>query len=310
MPNLKDIRKRIVSVRNTEKITKAMKMVAASKLRRAQTAVVATRPYVAKLIEIIAHLVTRIDPEMHPLLRVPEAAKRCVLVVVSADRGLCGAYNANVYKAAMRFVAERGGSYERIETVVIGRKGYEALRRRGHADLVHLPGVWTRRASSVAYEMAHGLSERFVTGEVEEVFLLYTRFRSAIAQQVVLDKVLPLRSVLTRVLPEEEAHPLVLTPDEGAVSAEAWEEGWGDYLYEPSTDALLAALLPRAVSVQILRALLESVASEHGARMTAMDNATKNASEMIASLTLQYNRARQAAITKELIEIVSGAGVA
>ncbi|MDX9721580.1 MAG: ATP synthase F1 subunit gamma [Myxococcota bacterium] len=287
MPSLKAIRARINSVRNTEKLTKAMKMVSASKLRRAQMAVLASRPYASKLLEVIDHLTLRVAKDAHPLLRESENPRRALLLLITSDRGLCGAFNANINKRALAFIQERGAQYEQLEVEVVGRKGYEFLKRRGVEIGWYDPEAWSSGLAMLSQKRAELYAKRFADGELDEVFVLFTRFRSAVAQEVVLDRVLPLR--------ETDA------PAPGSELAAV------EYVYEPEPSMLLDELLPRAVSVQILRGFRESAASEHGARMTAMDNASNNATEMIAQLTLQYNRARQAAITRELIEIISGA---
>jgi len=286
MANLKDIRKRIISVANTQKITKAMKMVSAAKLRRAKDEVLATRPYAAKLVEVIEHLAERVDTESHPLLREPEKCKRGLLLVITSDRGLCGGYNSNVNKAVLRFLEERAGKYETLELTVVGRKGREFLRHRKIDIDTFEEQAWKEPNVLFSQRIAKDLCERFADGGLDEVFVLYTRFKSAIAQEVVLDRVLPLR------LPEHDGQEV---------------PNLVEYLYEPSASLLFDELLPKSVVIHVQRAMLESLASEYGARMTAMDSATTNAGEMIESLTLQYNRARQAAITKELIEIISGA---
>lgn len=298
MPSLKDLKNRIGSVKSTQKITKAMKMVAAAKLRRAQDAVVSTRPYADKLVTMIEHLAERVDHERHGLLRQPESPTRAAVLVIAGDRGLCGSYNTNVLKSAYRFMRERADRYESLDLRVVGRKANDFFTRRPEFTIASYErGVFGSSARESAHRLAEQYCERFVSGELDELFVVYTRFRSVIAQDVVIDRVLPLRRVTA-----SEA-------DDAAATAEAAPElhAMVDYIYEPSPDAILDTILPLAVSIQIQRAILESEASEQGARMSAMDNATSNAGDMISNLTLQYNRARQASITKELIEIVSGA---
>ncbi len=284
MPSLKDIKKRIGSVKNTQQITKAMKMVSAAKLRRAQEAVVASRPYSDKMLEVIANLAAREDAEAHPLLQA-RGKGRALLVVLTTDRGLCGGFNSNICKTAERFVRTNEEGFEAYDLMVIGRKGKEYLKARAGLNIAK---VYENITGSITFGTATLLGQEVVEGYVSEqydaIFLIYNAFRSAISQVVTVTQLLP-------VVPnpaEEETH---LVP----------------YLYEPSRGEILAQLLPKNVEVQIFRSLLESVASEHGARMSAMDSASKNAKEMIGKLTLQYNRARQAAITKELMEIISGA---
>jgi len=278
VPSLKALRKRIATVRSTQQITKAMKMVAAAKLRRAQEAAERARPYTEKLTEMFHAVAAGVEPEAHPLLaRRPE--RRVDLLVLTSDRGLCGGYNTNLLRLADAFARERAAE---IALSIVGRKGVEHYRRRGGRILVHKLGILTTPAPALAAELTAALTRRFVDDETDAVYLVYTRFRSVISQLPTVMQVLP-----------------VATPPEGAPTA--------DYIFEPARPALLARLLPRYVEAVLTQALLEAVASEHGARMTAMDNATRNAGEMIDRLTLSMNRARQATITKELMEIVSGA---
>jgi F-type H+-transporting ATPase subunit gamma len=281
MPSLKALRKRIATVRSTQQITKAMKMVAAAKLRRAQEAAERARPYADKVVEMFGAVVAGVEGAAHPLLARRDEQK-IELVVVTSDRGLCGGYNSNLVRKAEAFIRENPG--KQIVVTAVGRKGVESFRRRGvklvgeQADIIKRPVIETARAA------AQGLTERFAAGETDAVYLLYSRFRSAISQIPTVRPLLP-----------------VATP-EAAAGAEPVE-----YIFEPERPELLAALLPRYIETLLMQALLESIASEHGARMTAMENATTNASEMIGRLTLSMNRARQAAITTELMEIVSGA---
>lgn len=284
MPSLKDIKKRITSVKNTRQITKAMKMVSAAKLRRAQSAVVAARPYADKMLDVLSSLALREDAEAHPLLQ-PRGKFRALVVVLTADRGLCGGFNANVNKGAERFIKNKTDGYEEYDLMIIGRKGNEYLKRRSGMNIVK---VYENITGNITYSTASLLGQEIVEGFVSEkydaVYVVYNAFRSAISQDVTIDKLLP-------IVPK--------TVEEGAHVAE--------YIYEPNRAEVLEQILPKHVEVQVFRRLLESVASEFGARMSAMDSASKNASEMIGKLTLQYNRARQAAITKELMEIISGA---
>ncbi len=298
MANLKQIRKHIGSVQNTGKITKAMKMVAVSKLRKSQAAVVSTRPYVNELINVIEHLVSKERDSQHPLLRNSEHKRSAALVVISGDKGLCGAYNHNIVKSAKRFVSERRDRYETLKLYFIGRKAYEAMRHVQNVDMELIPGGLERKESEVSLELSKRLCEEFAEGRLDEVFVLYTKFRSAISQNVILDALLPLQSILKNV--DENG-------EKALSEAEAARLEQTSYVYEPSEHQILDILLPRAVATHVQRSLLESIASENGARMTAMDSASKNAVEMIGRLTLQYNRARQAAITTELIEVISGA---
>jgi len=278
MPSLKALRKRIATVRSTQQITKAMKMVAAAKLRRAQDAAERARPYAAKLSEMFAAVAAGIESEAHPLLaRRPE--RRLDVVVLTSDRGLCGGYNANLLRFAEALVRERGTE---TAIAVVGRKGLEYYRRRQARLVVQRLGILTTPPAALAADLAGELTRRFVAEESDAVYLVYTRFRSAISQVPTAVPLLPVAA------PDSEQRPV-------------------EYIFEPKRLPLLARLLPRYVETLITQALLEAVASEHGARMTAMDNATSNAAEMIDRLTLSMNRARQATITKELMEIVSGA---
>jgi F-type H+-transporting ATPase subunit gamma len=279
MPSLKALRKRIGTVRSTQQITKAMKMVAAAKLRRAQEAAEAARPYAAKLAEMFTAVAAGIEPEAHPLLARREE-RRVDLLILTSDRGLCGGYNANLLRFADGFARQRTGATVRIS--IVGRKGLEHYRRRGAELIGHRQGALTTPAARLATEVAAELTGRFVAEETDAVFLIYSRFRSAISQVPTAVPLLPVAP------PATDAPPV-------------------DYIFEPARPELLARLLPRYVEALITQALLEAVASEHGARMTAMDNATTNAADMMDRLTLSMNRARQATITKELMEIVGGA---
>ena len=298
MANLKQIRKHIASVQNTGKITKAMKMVAVSKLRKSQMAVVATRPYVNALVGTIDHIILKANETQHPLLRRPESVKNVALIVVSGDKGLCGAYNHNIVKSARKFVEDRRGRCERIQLYFVGRKAYEATRHIEGVERTLVSGGWDRAASDVALELSKLLCESFEQGEIDEAHILYTVFKSAIQHSVVLDAVLPMQSILTN--RDADGNACIDTDKQKEIEETP-------FVYEPSQREILDALLPRAVMVHIQRSLLEGCASENGARMTAMDNASKNAVEMINRLTLQFNRVRQSAITTELIEVVSGA---
>ena len=300
MANLKQIRTHIASVQSTGKITKAMNMVATSKLKKAKDAVIATRPYVNELINVIEHLVVKTDASRHPLLRDPDEKRNIALIVISGDKGLCGAYNHNIVKRAQRFIDENIEDHDKLFLVFIGRKAYESMRKLDNpkVEMMLVPDAWNEKVADLGLKISKEMCTRFESGDIDAAYILYTVFKSAIAQSVVLDAVLPIQSIITNcdadgksLLSEEEKNKLDDT----------------SYIYEPSNHAILDMLLPRAVSIHVQRSLLESIASENGARMTAMDSASKNATEMIGRLTLQYNRARQAAITNELIEVVSGA---
>ncbi|HET9881435.1 MAG TPA: ATP synthase F1 subunit gamma [Candidatus Binatia bacterium] len=282
MATLKIIRKRITSIRNTQQITKAMKMVSAAKLRRAQEAALMARPYADKMNEILINLSARVSRSAHPLLAIREE-KRIQLVLVTSDRGLCGGYNANLVRAAEAFIRQHGAGKE-ILLVLVGRKGADYYRRRRGETGERYLNFLSTPAEELAAVIAEKLITRFVDGETDAVYLIYSHFRSALSQVPTVEKILP-------VALSETQEPEQLT----------------EYLYEPGAEELLSSLLPKITEIKIQRALLEAAASEHGARMTAMDSATTNASKMMGSLTLQMNRARQASITRELMEIVGTA---
>ncbi len=285
MPSLRDIRNRIGSVKSTRQITKAMKMVAAAKLRRAQDAILKTRPYVQLLDQMLTRVAARAlaeDTVAHPLLA-PRTLRTADVVVITSDRGLAGGFNSNIARRAQRFLTEEGERFERIAVSTIGKKGREFFRARKVEIVKDFTGIHADLRYEKAEAIASEYTQRYLAGEVDAVFLAYNEFKSAIAQKPVVVQLLPIET------PAAESTAGI------------------DFKYEPSREALLAELLPRQITMQVWRALLESAASEHGARMSAMESATKNAEEMIAALTLQYNRARQAYVTKELMEIVSGA---
>ena len=292
MASLRAIRTRIKSVRNTQKITKAMKLVAAAKLRRAQDAVLRTRPYAEALNELLGSLAAaRVAAEIppHPLMEVRENPKRIEVVLLTSDRGLCGGFNSNIIRRAQRFLVEEADKYDVIQFSTIGRRGRDFAKKRGIQTRKDYVGFFGRLRFSMAKQVADDLIVEFRERNLDAVFLLYNQFRSAIAQSITLTQLLPIVAPPSK---ERAGEGGFITPE---------------HLYEPSRPALLEHLIPRQLAMQIWRALLESEASEHGARMTAMDSATNNANEMIGRLSLQYNRARQASITKELMEIVSGA---
>jgi len=288
MASLRDIRKRIKSVKNTQKITKAMKMVSAAKLRRAQDRVIAARPFADKIAATAAALAKRAEAmgeAPHPLLVSRPTAKkggRIELLCITSDRGLCGAFNSNIVRRTLRERFDAKEVHKEVRVSTVGRKASEAMKREGvtvrkHYDL--WDGLDYAKAQAIAFE----LSEAYVKGEIDAVHLVFNEFVNVGTQRVVFDQILP------------------IAPEGAATTSTV------DYEYEPSQEALLDALLPRELAVRIYRALLESAAAEHAARMQAMENASKNAKEMVATLTLFYNRARQAAITTELMEIIGGA---
>jgi F-type H+-transporting ATPase subunit gamma len=282
MATLKAIRKRISSIRNTQQITKAMKMVSAAKLRRAQEAAVAARPYAEKMTDLLKNLAARVASNAHPLLTAREE-KRILLVLLTSDRGLCGGYNANLIRAAEAFIRRQSGEKE-VQLTLVGRKGADHFRRRRAEIADRYINILATPPEVLAVEIAEKLIHRFVSGETDAVYILYSSFRSALSQVPTLEKLLPVT-----VTPTAEVEQLT------------------EYLYEPGIQEILASLLPKITEVAVQRALLEATASEHGARMTAMDSATTNASKMMGTLTLQMNRARQASITRELMEIVGTA---
>lgn len=292
MPSLIDIRRRIRSVRNTQQITKAMKMVSAAKLRRAQDRVLSARPYAELLRQMLANVVARLEANRqgsgeetppHPLLaRRPE--RRVLLLVLSGDKGLAGAFNTNIMKAAQAFLEEHAARQKQeVGLIPVGRKGRDFFRRRRALEAEYV-NVFARVDYARAREIAGEVSRRYIEAQFDAIHLLYNEFKSVLSQRLVVERLLPLEPV---------------APQAG--------EALVDYIYEQPPEAIYRELLPRYVEVQVFRALLESAAAEHAARMTAMDAATNNAADMIESITLKMNRIRQASITKEIIEVVSGA---
>lgn len=287
MASLKDLRRRIGSVKSTRQITRAMKLVAAAKLRKAQQQIVRMRPYAYRLGDMIAELARGEDHEAHALLQVRDP-KRTLLLVLTSDRGLAGAFNNNVNKTAMQWLEANRDNRDYIELHIVGKKGRDYFKRRdaevGKLHTEVLPDVTFAKASKIGRELVAA----YIDGRFDEVFVVYNEFKSAIMQEVKVEKLLPLK-------PEDlDINDTVIQPPTS------------ETLFEPGQAEVLEALLPRHINVQVLRCLLESVASEMGARMTAMENATNNAGDLIDRLSRQYNRARQAAITTELMEITSG----
>ncbi|HEY1302769.1 MAG TPA: ATP synthase F1 subunit gamma [Vicinamibacterales bacterium] len=285
MPSLIDLRRRIRAVKSTQQITKAMKMIAASRLRRAQDRVVSARPFAQRMLAVLNGLVTRVDPETHPLLRPtinPQAPK--LLIVITADRGLCGSFNSNVIKAAGQFIV-RETSSSGIALGLVGRKGRDFFRRRGFDVRYEAAGIFQRLSFADAAALADAAIEEFTTGGASSVHLVYNEFKSVMSQRIVVEQLLP--------IPRGEI---------GETTGPSVE-----YLYEPAAEQIFKDLLPRHVQVQVYRALLESNAAFFAAQMTAMDAATRNSAEMLDGLTLYMNKVRQAAITREIIEVVSGA---
>ncbi|MBI1818939.1 MAG: ATP synthase F1 subunit gamma [Nitrospirae bacterium] len=283
MASLQHIRRRIASVKNTQKITKAMKLVSASKLRRAQERILTARPYAKKMAEVLGALGARTNREYHPLLQ-KRPVKKIEMIVLTSDRGLCGGFNTNILRRAMETVKELRASTPGIALNIVGRKGRDFFKRR---DLP-IRKEWTGISDRVQYDHAAQIGkeaiESYLNGTFDELYMVYGEFRSAIQTRIVTEKIFPI----------------------GDFQQEGIEIE-GSFIYEPEEEEVLETLLPRYVEVQIFRGLLESAASEQGSRMMAMDSATRNAKEVIHKLTLVYNKTRQAAITKELMDIVGGA---
>lgn len=291
MASLKDIRRKISSTKNTQQITKAMKMVSAAKLRRAQNAILSSRPYAYKIHSLITRLSEGAGFD-HPLMQIKgEPGKRLLLVVLTSDRGLCGGFNNNILKYSERFYKESKDKYENIDFIFIGRRGSEYFKSRN----VNIKESMTNLATEIRFELANQMADKIVSqyleGTYDEVVIVYNEFKSAISQKVVAEALIPIKPLETNI-----AH-----------DAESPKDAAANYKYEPGPQEILNELLPKHFAVQVYRCLQESIASEHGARMSAMDSATRNAGQMIRKLTLTYNKIRQAAITKELVEIVSGA---
>ena len=281
MASLKDLKNRITSVQKTEQITKAMRMVAAAKLRRAHSDIIAARPYAIKTNEVLVSLVSRTNPEMHPLLRVREP-KKAVLMVIASDRGLCGSFNQNVFRKAEHFIRDNAAKYEELSLVLVGKRCMDFFKRK------NIPIRKSLVIGNATYELAAEIGEDLIQGyineEFDELFIIFNEFKSAMTQILHEDQVLPVERMESE---DEMVHV--------------------EYLYEPDEVTLLETLLPMSMKIFFYRALLESAASEHGARMTAMESASSNAADMIEKLTIKYNRTRQASITTELMEVVGGA---
>lgn len=290
MANLRDIRNRIESVKNTRQITKAMKMVAAAKLRKAQNRIIATRPYAAKMKEIVARLVNDASDE-HLLLREPETTDEVLLIIISSDRGLCGAFNNNLFKMVEKTIEEDYLKYKKegtLSLVCIGRKAIKHFGKRNYNIVAEYPNFFDEVKFPKVSGIMRKVIRQFNDGEYDEVKIAYNEFKSVIAQERIVESVLPIE-------------PESLTKEEEEVGTQK------EYIYEPNVDEILKKLLPSHLNLQLWKAILESNAAEQGARMTAMDNATENANELQEDLELEYNRARQTAITTEISEIISGA---
>jgi F-type H+-transporting ATPase subunit gamma len=328
MASLRDLRKRLRAVKNTQKITKAMKMVAASKLRRAQMQVLEARPYAIGMQEVLEHIVSRADVAAHPLMQV-RVPKRVEIVVMTSNRGLCGSFNSSIIRSAERYIASHREEYDEILLSSIGRKGAEHFERKGWTLTSRHDDVWDDLRFERAADIAESLSARFRTRRLDAVYLYYNEFKSAISQNLVLKQLLPVQPLdgwqenpavrISELQPfshdaravagrSKEVEVEVEFPDEWKPSPELEVDKQGfEHIFEPSRAQVLDSLLPQHLAVQLWRALLESMAAEHGARMSAMDAASSNAKDLIEKITLQANRVRQASITNELMEIVSGA---
>jgi F-type H+-transporting ATPase subunit gamma len=284
MANIRDIRRRIRSAKNIQQITRAMKFVSAARLRKAQERVIAARPYAQQMLAVLNSLAARVPERSHPLLAHREG-QRIELVVITADKGLCGAYNTNIIRHSVEFLVGHPGAS--VDLNILGKRGRDFFRRRTYSVRHEAINMLQKPSFADAAAIANDIIEEFVQERKDQVWILYNEFKSVVQQRVVVEPLLPIKKLEGL----EEAHLV-------------------EYLYDEPAERILSNLLPRHVESQIFRALLEAAASEQGARMTAMDAATKNASEMIESLTLHANKVRQAGITKELIEVVSGAAVA
>jgi F-type H+-transporting ATPase subunit gamma len=282
MPNLKDIKTRISSVKSTQQITKAMKMVSAAKFRKAEEAMLQNRPYSDKILEVLSSLSLRTEAARHPLLERRDA-RNVLLVVFTSDRGLCGSFNGSIIRSIDRFLKEKKADYDKISLYLVGKKAREFFKTKNVDIAGERVELFGKVSFGTAQELGREIVERYTNRELDLVYMVYNEFRSALSQQVVYDRLLPVE-------------PASLGTDTATA----------EYVYEPNEEYMLNWVLPSYVDVRLYRALLESTASEHGARMTAMDSATNNATDMIARLSLKYNRARQDSITRELMDIVNG----
>jgi F-type H+-transporting ATPase subunit gamma len=298
VPSLIDLRRRIRAVKSTQQITKAMKMIAASRLKRAQDRVIAARPFAQRMLNVLNGLVSRVDQDAHPLLRVPaQGTGRPLLIVITADRGLCGSFNSNVIKAAGHFILNEAPGRD-IALGLVGRKGRDFFRRRGFDVRYETVGIFQKMTFADAIDIADAAIEDFTSGAASSVYLVYNEFKSVMTQRIVVERLLPIPR-----LEGDRAQSSAATSTHGGETATHGV----DYLYEPAPEEIFRELLPRHVQIQVYRALLESNAAFFAAQMTAMDAATRNSTEMVDNLTLYMNKVRQAAITREIIEVVSGA---
>ena len=287
MPTLLDFRRRIRSVKNTQQITRAMKFVAAARLRRAQEAAIAARPYARELARMLRSIMSRIDEPQHPLLA-KRAEERILAIVLTGERGLAGAFNSNILRKANDFF--RGHKGKQLSVLPVGKKGRDSLKKAGFNIVAEYVNVLARVDFGIAREISKIVTDLYTEDKIDSVYIVFSEFKTVMTPHLVVEKLLPVEAV---------------REDEGSVQEK--ESGQIDYIYEQPPEQILGKLLPRYIETQVLRAMLESSAAEHAARMTAMESATKNAGDVIEALTLHMNKVRQAAITKEIIEIVSGA---
>ncbi|HQR16143.1 MAG TPA: ATP synthase F1 subunit gamma [Nitrospira sp.] len=290
MPSLQSLRRKIAAFKNTQKITKAMKMVAAAKLKRSQDRILAARPYAHKMRGVLSNLSQRVNRTSHPLLQKREG-KKIEILVVTSDRGLCGGFNGNIVRKSAEFVRQCEAQGLSVNLSLIGRKGRDYFRRRSLPIRQEWTGIFDKLSFEHAIDIGGDLTENFVKGTFDELYIVYNEFKSAIQQRVIVEKLFPIDTAT----------------EFGAPQAAEGSSLGGSYLYEPDEGELLSALVPKHFQIQTYRILLESAAAEHGARMAAMDGATRNAGQLIKKVTLYYNKTRQAAITKELMDIVGGA---
>jgi len=290
MATLREIRGRIVGIKSTQKITQAMKMVAAAKLRRAQDNIISARPYAKKMDELTHNLITKVNPEYNPLLA-ERAVKRILIIVVTSDRGMCGAFNTNIIKKAVEIIDTNYSEFYKnnnLELLCIGKKGYQFFSKRNYVIFKSYINVFSRLDYSIAKDISNSIIEAFISEKFDKIEVVYNEFKSVIQQNLVVEQLLPFEKPIIK---KEEKHIKSLV----------------DSIYEPNPKEIVNEIIPKHINTKIWRILLESYAAEEGSRMTAMDNANENAKEMISDLNLQFNKARQASITTEILEIISGA---
>ena len=290
MATLREIRGRIVGIKSTQKITQAMKMVAAAKLRRAQDNIISARPYAKKMDELTHNLITKVNPEFNPLLA-ERSVKRILIIVVTSDRGMCGAFNTNIIKKAVEIIDTNYSEFYKnnnLELLCIGKKGYQFFSKRNYVIFKSYINVFSRLDYSIAKDISNSIIESFISEKFDKIEVVYNEFKSVIQQNLVVEQLLPFEKPIIK---KEEKHIKSLV----------------DFIYEPNPKEIVNEIIPKHINTKIWRILLESYAAEEGSRMTAMDNANENAKEMISDLNLQFNKARQASITTEILEIISGA---